>query len=107
MFLILGMCFQGRKASSGASSTSSRLKKSRSSQQLSSSNEKISLSPPFSALIRKELASIMECRLLAKCLKDTASKAMNGDLPSVNRLLGCRSIFDTYSVQMVSPPSAF
>lgn len=79
----------GRRASS--CTYSSRLKKSRSTQQLSSSNEKFILSPIFSAVIRKQLASTVECRLLAKCLRDTASKALNGDLPSVSRLLGCRS----------------
>ncbi|VDM29121.1 unnamed protein product [Toxocara canis] len=41
--------------------------------------------------IRRQLAATMECRLLAKCLKDIASKAISGDAPSVNRLLGCRS----------------
>ncbi|VDK55036.1 unnamed protein product [Anisakis simplex] len=44
-----------------------------------------------SQMIRKQLAAVLECRLLAKCLKDIASKAISGDAPSVNRLLGCKS----------------
>lgn len=45
-----------------------------------------------------QLNRTLECRLLAKCLKDVAAKAINGDAPSVNRLLGCRSkLFSMYS----------
>ncbi|VDN56206.1 unnamed protein product [Dracunculus medinensis] len=62
----------------------------------SSSNYKLSseivqdLPSNLSLLIRKQLNTTMECRLLAKCLKDMTSKAISGDLPSLNRLLGCK-----------------
>uniref|UniRef100_A0A915B6P1 Uncharacterized protein n=2 Tax=Parascaris univalens TaxID=6257 RepID=A0A915B6P1_PARUN len=67
--------------------------KSRSINQLAGSRvaSKDQLSANSSQMIRKQLAGILECRLLAKCLKDTASKAISGDAPSVNRLLGIRS----------------
>lgn len=67
--------------------------KSRSTNQLAGSRVtgKDQLSASSSQMIRKQLAGILECRLLAKCLKDTASKAISGDAPSVNRLLGIRS----------------
>lgn len=54
-------------------------------------DEKIQLSASTSKLIRMQLNTVLECRLLAKCLKDVAAKAISGDAPSVNRLLGCRS----------------
>lgn len=50
------------------------------------------LSPASSKLIRKQLSCVLECRLLAKCLKDIAAKAISGDAPSVDRLLGRRSL---------------
>uniref|UniRef100_A0A0M3IR85 Uncharacterized protein n=1 Tax=Ascaris lumbricoides TaxID=6252 RepID=A0A0M3IR85_ASCLU len=67
--------------------------KSRSTNQLAGSRVtgKDQLSASSSQMIRKQLAGILECRLLAKCLKDTASKAISDDAPSVNRLLGIRS----------------
>uniref|UniRef100_A0A8R1TWQ7 Uncharacterized protein n=1 Tax=Onchocerca volvulus TaxID=6282 RepID=A0A8R1TWQ7_ONCVO len=57
----------------------------------SDTDGKVQLSSSTSKLIRMQLNITLECRLLAKCLKDVAAKAINGDAPSVNRLLGCRS----------------
>ncbi|VBB33694.1 unnamed protein product [Acanthocheilonema viteae] len=54
-------------------------------------DDKLQLSASTSKLIRMQLNKTLECRLLAKCLKDVAAKAITGDAPSVNRLLGCRS----------------
>lgn len=57
----------------------------------SDTDDKLQLSATMSNLIRMQLNRTLECRLLAKCLKDIAAKAISGDAPSVNRLLGCRS----------------
>lgn len=57
----------------------------------SDNDDKLQLSASASKLIRTQLNKTLECRLLAKCLKDVAAKAISGDAPSVNRLLGCRS----------------
>ncbi|VDN84285.1 unnamed protein product [Brugia pahangi] len=57
----------------------------------SENDDKIQLSASTSKLLRIQLNKILECRLLAKCLKDVAAKAISGDAPSVNRLLGCRN----------------
>uniref|UniRef100_A0A1I8EVU6 Uncharacterized protein n=3 Tax=Wuchereria bancrofti TaxID=6293 RepID=A0A1I8EVU6_WUCBA len=57
----------------------------------SENDDKLQLSASTSKLLRIQLNKILECRLLAKCLKDVAAKAISGDAPSVNRLLGCRS----------------
>ncbi|EJD74357.1 hypothetical protein LOAG_18320 [Loa loa] len=57
----------------------------------SDTDDKLQLSASTSKLIRMQLNRTLECRLLAKCLKDVAAKAITGDAPSVNRLLGCRS----------------
>ncbi|VDN21668.1 unnamed protein product [Gongylonema pulchrum] len=57
----------------------------------SSEGGKIQLSAATSKFIWKQLNTTLECRVLAKCLKDIAAKAITGDIPSVDRLLGCRS----------------
>uniref|UniRef100_A0A915Q2D8 Uncharacterized protein n=1 Tax=Setaria digitata TaxID=48799 RepID=A0A915Q2D8_9BILA len=77
----------------GGAGSSKRVTKSSSvpSSDSESDEGKLELSPSTSKLIRKQLNTTLECRLLAKCLKDVAAKAISGDAPSVNRLLGCRS----------------
>ncbi|KAM3717913.1 Non-centrosomal microtubule array protein [Dirofilaria immitis] len=73
--------------------SSKKVAKSSSPLQLCDSeiDRKVQLSSSTSKLIRMQLNITLECRLLAKCLKDIAAKAISGDAPSVNRLLGCRS----------------
>ncbi|VDN07294.1 unnamed protein product [Thelazia callipaeda] len=70
---------------------------SRSTPSLASNNpetdEKIQdqISLSASELAQKQLNLASECRILAKCLKDVAVKAIAGNAPRINRLLGCRS----------------
>ncbi|MFH4984588.1 hypothetical protein AB6A40_011297, partial [Gnathostoma spinigerum] len=73
--------------------------KSRSTQQISPSTSgqptiMSYLPSSLSQYIRRQHSMTMECRLLAKCLRDIAARAICGDIPSVNRLLGIRSKFE-------------